>query len=109
MQWRVSANGDANKPDAVQFDYGCGTVFVRRNFTKKKKTEGDMPTPEHWEYDEIKVPLDTWEFMKTLMEHTEEITESQDASTELAVTTADNSAKIEELQLAVAELSSVAE
>lgn len=108
MEWRISTNLNPTKPDAVQFDYNCDTVYVRRNFTKKEEqNDGRISIPEHWEYDEIKVPLETWEFMKTLIEHTGKINESQDAATEIASIAADNTSMIEELQAAIAELGTV--
>lgn len=104
MEWRHSENGEATQPDAVQFDYTCNTVYVRKDFAKHDAEEGDNPRPEHWSYKEIKIPLSDWEYWKQLMAHSEEITEAQDAAVELAGTTADNTAMIEELQAAIAEL-----
>ena len=104
MEWRVSANGDPNKPEAVQFDYNCGTVYVRKDFENHKEETGDNPRPEHWSYSEIKIPLTDWEYWKQLMTHSEEISETQDAAVELASSTADNTSMIEELQAAIAEL-----
>lgn len=104
MEWRKSENGSKTKPEAVQFDYICETVYVRKDFENHKAETGDNPRPEHWSYSEIKIPLNDWEYWKQLMIHTEEITETQDAAVELASTTAGNTTMIAELQTAIAEI-----
>lgn len=105
MEWRHSENGEATKPDEIQFDYRCGTVYVRKNFVKHEAEEKENYTrPEHWSYSEIKIPLEDWEYWKQLTTHSEEISEAQDAAVELAATTSDNTSMIEELQAAIAEL-----
>ena len=104
MEWRKSENSDKKKPEAVQFDYICETVYVRKDFENHKEEVGENPRPEHWSWNEIKIPLSDWEYWKQLMVHSEEITETQDAAVELASTTADNTTMIAELQTAIAEL-----
>ena len=104
MEWRKSENADKAKPEAVQFDYNCETVYVRKDFENHKEEVGESPRPEHWSYSEIKIPLSDWEYWKQLMTHAEEITEAQDAAVELASTTVDNTSMIMELQTAIAEL-----
>ena len=104
MEWRKSENSDKTKPEAIQFDYICETVYVRKDFENHKEETGENPRPEHWSYSEIKIPLSDWEYWKQLMTHAEEITEAQDAAVELASTTADNTSMIMELQTAIAEL-----
>ena len=104
MEWRKSENSDKTKPEAVQFDYNCETVYVRKDFENHKEEVGENPRPEHWSWNEIKIPLSDWEYWKQLMVHSEEITETQDAAVELASTTADNTTMIMELQTAIAEL-----
>ena len=104
MEWRKSENSDKTKPEAVQFDYNCETVYVRKDFENHKEETGENPRPEHWSWNEIKIPLNDWEYWKQLMVHSEEITETQDAAVELASTTADNTSMITELQIAIAEL-----
>ena len=104
MEWRKSENADKAKPEAVQFDYNCETVYVRKDSENHKEEVGENPRPEHWSYSEIKIPLSDWEYWKQLMTHEEEITEAQDAAVELASTTADNTTMIAELQTAIAEL-----
>ena len=108
MEWRKSENSDKTKPEAVQFDYNCETVYVRKDFENHKEEVGENPRPEHWSYSEIKIPLSDWEYWKQLMTHAEEITEAQDAAVELASTTADNTSMITERQAARAELGTVA-
>ena len=104
MEWRKSENADKAKPEAVQFDYICETVYVRKDFENHKEEVGEKPRPEHWSWNEIKIPLNDWEYWKQLMTHSEKITETQDAAVELASTTADNTSMITELQTAIAEL-----
>ena len=104
MEWRKSENADKAKPEAVEFDYICETVYGIKDFENHKEEVGENPRPEHWSYSEIKIPLSDWEYWKQLMTHAEEITEAQDAAVELASTTADNTSMITELQAAIAEL-----
>lgn len=109
MEWRNSENSEKTKPEQIQFDYACDTVYVRKNFKKHDEETGGNPQPEHWSYDEIKIPLGDWEYWKQLMTHAEEISETQDAAVELASSTADNTSMIEELQAAIAELGTAVE
>lgn len=102
MQWRKSQNSQPERPNEIQFDYNCNTVYVRKNF-ERKKNKG-INQPEFWTYMEIKIPLNDWEYWKQLMEHAKEIEETQEAAVELAGTTADNTSMITELQTAIAEL-----
>ena len=37
MEWRKSENSDKKKPEAVQFDYICETVYVRKDFENHKE------------------------------------------------------------------------
>ena len=57
MEWRKSENADKAKPEAVQFDYNCETVYVRKDFENHKEEVGENPLPEHWSYRELKITL----------------------------------------------------
>lgn len=103
MEWRKSGNGSKTKPEAVQFDYNCDTVYVRKDFEKHEGNK-ELNLPECWTYSEIKIPLQDWEYWKQLMEQKQEIVEAQEAAVELAGNTVNQNSMIEELQAAIAEL-----
>lgn len=56
--WVRSENGDGIRPPEVDDTSSKQYVYVRRNLAL---VEGTDEVPEHWEWDELRVPRDSWE------------------------------------------------
>lgn len=73
--WYRNQNGDSVKPDAVDFASSKRWAYIRKDFLLVEATE---EMPEHWEWQEMKIPKEAL----TIYEQTVGNTEGVDMLTE---------------------------
>lgn len=62
-----TANSDSQKPLEIDESSSKKYVYVRSNFELTETTDENGETSSHWEYDEEKIPKESWQTYKTLI------------------------------------------
>jgi len=97
MSWHRCENGQDSRPVEVDDFSSHVYVYVRRNITH---VDGTEERPAHYEWDELKIPRESWESW-------EQSEMNADAIEEMAGISADNADMVEVLSQAVEELASI--
>lgn len=97
MSWRHSENGEAVRPAEVDRTSSRRYVYARRNIAL---IEGDGERPDHYEWEELAVPRESWGVW-------EQSETNADAIEEIAGVSAESADMVEVLSQAVEELASI--
>ena len=79
--WYKNENGSGVKPDALDSTSSKVYVYVRKNFVLVPAEE---ERPEHWTWDEMKIPKEDWAVYEQVLGHDEALDDVYDALAELA-------------------------
>jgi len=97
MSWYRCENGQDSRPAEVDDTSSMAYVYVRRNISH---VDGTEERPAHYEWDELKVPRESWESW-------EQSETNADAIEEIAGISAESADMVEVLSQAVEELASI--
>lgn len=84
--WYEVENGSLARPSNVDTTSSQAYVYVRRNIELVDEVrDGDeIITPQHYKWEEMKIPRNMWETCATVMGHDAALDDVYDALTELA-------------------------
>lgn len=85
MAWYKNENGNSVKPAAVDETSSRKYAYIRKNFELiPAQGEGEETIPEHWQWEETKIPIDAMEILKQTNENKAWLDDASEAITELA-------------------------
>ena len=85
MEWRKVENSDSIKPSSIDMESSKVYVYMRKDFELIPAiTEEGHERPEHWEYMEKRILKEDLEYYQLLTDHTNTISDIEDALIELA-------------------------
>lgn len=83
--WREVENATLARPKEVDTESSRAYVYIRRNITLVDESKnGENVVPQHYRWEETKVPRDTWDVCSQVMEHDTALNDVYAALTELA-------------------------
>ena len=84
--WYEVENGTLARPRDVDTELSKAYVYVRRNITLVDETRegGEIIIPQHYRWEEMKIPREMWEVCSKVMGHDEALDDVYAALTELA-------------------------
>ena len=83
--WYENENGSSVKPEEVDLTSSKKFAYVRRNFVLvEEEDKGGQIIPEHWRWEEIKIPKEVWDVCEKVMGHDAALDDVYAALTELA-------------------------
>ena len=84
--WYEVENGTLARPRDVDTELSKTYVYVRRNITLVDETRegGEIIIPQHYRWEEMKIPREMWEVCSKVMGHDEALDDVYSALTELA-------------------------
>lgn len=84
--WKVVENGNLARPAEVDSASSRAYVFLRRNITlvPEERDGEEVVTPEHYRWEETKVPQDVWNVAEKVFGHDAALDDVYAALTELA-------------------------
>ena len=84
--WYEVENGDLTRPSDIDTTSSRAYVYVRSNFTVVEEVveEGEVITPAHYKWKEMKIPREMWDVCAKVMGHDVALDDVYAALTELA-------------------------
>lgn len=83
--WKHAENSGYARPAEVDATSSRSYVYVRKNIVFVQGTgEGDEATPDHYEWDEMKIPKEDWAVYEKVIGHDTALDDVYAALTELA-------------------------
>lgn len=84
--WYEVENGNLARPSDIDTTSSRAYVYVRRNITVVEEVveEGEVVTPAHYKWEEMKIPREMWEVCEKVMGHDTALDDVYEALTELA-------------------------
>jgi len=83
--WKHAENSSDTRPAEIDETSSRAYVYVRKNIVFVQGSgEGEETIPDHYEWEEMKIPRQMWEVCRNVFDHSAALDDVYDALAELA-------------------------